>query len=138
MGFDIPYLLLEWQGEGSVDYWEGESPPAVFPLLLGHRRMVSGPEALPSLQIKHAQGTGRLFPCVGISFPIQTMCAPLFCLWACHQRTDEKAPTASSFHLKSQVLESTNIEKHFKVSHNMESHKAKVLAKIYFSINMIK
>jgi hypothetical protein len=31
-------------------------------------------------------------------------------------------------------LRSTNIEKHFKVSHNKESHKVKVLARIYFSI----
>jgi hypothetical protein len=31
-------------------------------------------------------------------------------------------------------LRSTNIEKHFKVSHNKESHKVKVPARIYFSI----
>jgi hypothetical protein len=31
-------------------------------------------------------------------------------------------------------LRSINIEKHFKVSHNKESHKVKVLARIYFSI----
>jgi hypothetical protein len=31
-------------------------------------------------------------------------------------------------------LRSTNIEKHFKVFHNKEFHKVKVLARIYFSI----
>jgi hypothetical protein len=31
-------------------------------------------------------------------------------------------------------LRSTNIEKHFKVSHNKESHKVKVLEGIYFSL----
>jgi hypothetical protein len=38
-----------------------------------------------------------------------------------------------SFHLKSQVLEIHKHEKNFKVSHNRESHKKEVLAKIYFS-----
>jgi hypothetical protein len=32
-----------------------------------------------------------------------------------------------------QNLRFTNIEKHFKVYHNKESHKVKVLARIYFS-----
>jgi hypothetical protein len=42
---------------------------------------------------------------------------------------DEGAPTASQFPSKSQVLEIHKHEKHFK-----ESHKVKVLARIYFSI----
>jgi hypothetical protein len=52
----------------------------------------------------------------------------------CHQKTDEGAPILSSFLVKSQVLEIHRHEKHFKVSHNKESHKVKVLAMIYFSI----
>jgi hypothetical protein len=31
-------------------------------------------------------------------------------------------------------LKATNIEKYFKLSHNKESHKVKVLARIYFGI----
>jgi hypothetical protein len=52
----------------------------------------------------------------------------------CHQRTDEglaQLPDSTQNH---RSLRATNIEKHFKVSHNEESHKVKVLAKIYFSI----
>jgi hypothetical protein len=39
-----------------------------------------------------------------------------------------------NFHTKSQVLEIHKNEQHFKVSHKKESHKVKVLARIYFSI----
>jgi hypothetical protein len=39
-----------------------------------------------------------------------------------------------SFHTKSQVLQIHKHEKHFKVSHNKESQKVEVLARIYFSI----
>jgi hypothetical protein len=35
---------------------------------------------------------------------------------------------------KSQILELHRPEKHFKVSHNKESHKAEVLTRIYFSV----
>jgi hypothetical protein len=38
------------------------------------------------------------------------------------------------FQAKSQVLEINKHEKCFKVSHNKDSHKVKVLARIYFSI----
>jgi hypothetical protein len=47
----------------------------------------------------------------------------------------EGTPTASQFpHKNLRSLRSTNTEKHFKVSHNKESHKVKVLARIYFNI----
>jgi hypothetical protein len=42
-------------------------------------------------------------------------------------------PQLPSFHTKSQALEIHKHEKHFKVSHNKESHKVKVLVRIYFS-----
>jgi hypothetical protein len=48
---------------------------------------------------------------------------------------DEGAPTASQFpHEITTSLISTNIEKHFKVPHKKESHKVKVLVRIYFSV----
>jgi hypothetical protein len=43
-------------------------------------------------------------------------------------------PQLPSFHAKSRVLEIHKCETHFKVSHNKESHKVEILAKIYFSI----
>jgi hypothetical protein len=44
---------------------------------------------------------------------------------------EEGAPQIPSFHAKSQVLEIHKHEEHFKVSHNKESHKTEVLARIY-------
>jgi hypothetical protein len=46
----------------------------------------------------------------------------------------EEFPQLHSFYTKSQVLEIHRCAKHFKVSHNKESHKVEVLARIYFSI----
>jgi hypothetical protein len=45
-----------------------------------------------------------------------------------------KLPLLPSFYAKSQVLEILKYEKHFKMSHNKESHKIEVLAWSYFSI----
>jgi hypothetical protein len=43
-------------------------------------------------------------------------------------------PHLPSFHAKAQFLEIHKYERHFKVSHNKEPHKVKVLARTYFSI----
>jgi hypothetical protein len=43
-------------------------------------------------------------------------------------------PELPNFHAKSHILEIHNNEKHFKVSHSKESHKVKVLARLYFNI----
>jgi hypothetical protein len=43
-------------------------------------------------------------------------------------------PQILSVHAKSQVLEIHKHEKNFKVSYNEESHKAEVLARMYFSM----
>jgi hypothetical protein len=43
-------------------------------------------------------------------------------------------PQFASFHATSQVLEINKYEKHFKVSHNKESHQVEGLARIYFCI----
>jgi hypothetical protein len=43
-------------------------------------------------------------------------------------------PPASQYPCKTTGPETNKHEKHFKVSHNKESHKVKVLARIYFSI----
>jgi hypothetical protein len=45
-----------------------------------------------------------------------------------------RLPQLPSFHIKSQILEIHKHGKHFKVSHNKESHKVEVLGRIYFSI----
>jgi hypothetical protein len=55
---------------------------------------------------------------------------PIFCYW----RRDEGFPQLPSSHTKPQVLETHKHEKHFEVSHNNESYKVEVLARIYFSI----
>jgi hypothetical protein len=43
-------------------------------------------------------------------------------------------PQFPSFHAKSQFFEVHKYEKHLNVSHNKNSHKVEVLARIYFSI----
>jgi hypothetical protein len=43
-------------------------------------------------------------------------------------------PQLPSFHAKPQVLEIHTPGEYFEVSHNKDSYKAKVLARIYFSI----
>lgn len=61
-------------------HWEMQSfdPP------LGHRRMVLGPEALPS-QDKSSQPVPGLFPCVGLSFHCKlSVCSFVLLKHVCH------------------------------------------------------